>query len=241
MQQFRRTRIVQVSLVGDFDATVTAHRAIPLALKRAGDDLDVDVRFTWHHTAQLGPRPERTLEASSGVWCVPASPYANTGAALAAIRFARERSRPFLGTCGGFQHALLEYAQNVLGMADATHAELDPSAPNPLIAPLSCALVEQVGAVSVAAGSRLAAAYGATAVVEEYHCRYGLAPSNERLLAEGPLRMVGRGAEGEVRAVELDGHPFFVATLFQPERAALKEKTPPLVRAFIEAAAESAV
>jgi CTP synthase (UTP-ammonia lyase) len=228
---------VHISLVGDFDAAVTAHRAIPLALKRAGDDLGVDVRFTWHHTAQLGRTPERTLEASSGVWCVPGSPYANTAAALAAIRFARERPRPFLGTCGGFQHALLEYAQNVLGMANAAHAELDPSAPDPLITPLSCALVEQVGTVSAAPGSRLAAAYGGTAVAEEYHCRYGLAPHYESLLAAGPLRIAGRGDEGEVRAVEMDGHPFFVATLFQPERAALKEKTPPLVRAFIEAAA----
>ena len=199
------------------------------------------MRFTWHHTAHLGPSPDRTLEASSGVWCVPASPYANAAAALAAIRFARERPRPFLGTCGGFQHALLEYAQNVVGMANATHAELDPSAPDPLIAPLSCALVEQVGAISVVAGSRVAAAYGARAVAEEYHCRYGLAPCHERLLEEGPLRIVGRGGEGEVRAVEIDGHPFFVATLFQPERAALKGKTPPLVRAFIEAAAEIAV
>ena len=94
MEQPRRTRTVHVSLVGDFDSNVTAHRAIPLALKRAGDDLGVDVRFTWHHTAQLGSRPDATLEASSGIWCVPGSPYANAAAALAAIRFARERPRP---------------------------------------------------------------------------------------------------------------------------------------------------
>jgi CTP synthase (UTP-ammonia lyase) len=232
---------VHVSLVGDFDSNVTAHRAIPLALKRAGDDLGVDVRFTWHHTARLGSRPDATLEASAGIWCVPGSPYANAAAALAAIRFARERPRPFLGTCGGFQHALLEYARNVLGLTNAAHAELDPSATDPLITPLSCALVEQVGVVAAAADSRLAAAYGATTVVEEYHCRYGLAPRYERLLEGGALRVVGRGSEGEVRAVEMDGHPFFAATLFQPERAALKEKTPPLVRAFIEAAAEVAL
>ena len=236
-----RSPRVQISLVGDFDASVTAHRAIPLALKRAGDDSGVDVRFEWHHTARLGPRPERALEASSGVWCVPASPYANPVAALSAIRFAREGRRAFLGTCGGFQHALLEYAQNVLGMPDATHAEMDPGAADPLISPLSFALVEQAAAILLAPDSRLAAAYGTAEVVEEYHCRYGLAPCHERLLEEGPLRVVGRDAEGEVRAVELEGHPFFVATLFQPERAALKEKTPPLVRAFIEAAAEIAV
>lgn len=167
--------MVHISLVGDFAPNVTAHRAIPLALERAGDDIGGDVRVTWHHTAQLGPRPERTLTASSGVWCISAGPYANTAAALAAIRFARESQRPFLGTCGGFQHALMEYAQNVLGMACVTHAELDPDALDPLITPLSCALVEQEGTIRFAPGSRLAKAYGTTEVVEEYHCRYGLA------------------------------------------------------------------
>ncbi len=228
---------MHISLIGDFDANVTAHRAIPLALERAGDELGVEVRFTWHHTAKLGPNPERTLEASAGIWCVPASPYADTKAALAAIRFARERPRPFLGTCGGFQHALLEYAQNVLGVANAAHAEADQHATDPLITPLSCALVEQAGAVTLQAGSRLEAAYGTSSVVEEYHCSYGLARPNEWIFKDGPLRIVGRDNEGEVRAVELDGHPFFVATLFQPERAALANKTPPMVRAFVEAAA----
>ena len=111
-----RLNHVHISLIGDFDANVTAHRAIPDALNRAGDELGVEVRFTWRHTATLGLNPEQTLAATSGIWCVPASPYANTDAALAAIRFARESPRPFLGTCGGFQHALLEYARNVLGL-----------------------------------------------------------------------------------------------------------------------------
>jgi CTP synthase (UTP-ammonia lyase) len=116
------------------------------------------------------------------------------------------------------------------------HAEVDPNATDPLITPLSCALVEQAGAVSLEAESRLETAYGTSSVVEEYHCSYGLARHNEWIFNGGPLRIVGRDNEGEVRAVELDGHPFFVATLFQPERAALKNKTPPLVRAFVKAA-----
>jgi CTP synthase (UTP-ammonia lyase) len=231
------TRSVQIALVGDFDANVTAHRAIPLALQSAGADAGVEVRFTWHHTAQLGSRLEPLLAASAGIWCVPGSPYADTAAALSAIRFARLRSRAFLGTCGGFQHALLEYAHSVLGMVGAAHAELDPNASDPLITPLSCALVEQVGEVSLVEGSQLARAYGATTALEEYRCRYGLAPRHKGILQNGPLRAVARDTEGQVRAVELDGHPFFVATLFQPERAALKGKTPPVVRAFVEAAA----
>jgi len=74
--------------------------------------------------------PQHHLRAAGfdGFWCVPASPYRDIDGALRAIRFAREQRRPFLGTCGGFQHAVLEYARNVLGWADAEHGELAPNA-----------------------------------------------------------------------------------------------------------------
>jgi len=102
---------------------------------------------------------------------VPASPYANTAGAVAAIRFARETGRPYLGTCGGFQHALLEYAEAVWGLSNVAHAELDPQAPDPLIAPLDCGLVEATGEVRFAPGSRLARIYCAPRATETYHCR----------------------------------------------------------------------
>ena len=84
--------------------------------------------------------------------------------------------------------------------------------------------------------SRLARAYGDERAVEGYHCSYGLNVAYARHLDGGPLRATCWDDAGEVRGVELDGHPFFVATLFQPERAALHEKAPPIVRAFVEAA-----
>jgi len=91
--------------------------------------------------------------------------------AVAAIRFARETGRPYLGTCGGFQHALLEYAEAVWGLSNVAHAELDPQAPDPLIAPLDCGLVEATGEVRFAPGSRLARIYCAPRATETYHCR----------------------------------------------------------------------
>jgi CTP synthase (UTP-ammonia lyase) len=228
--------LVQLALVGDHDPAVLAHRAIPLALARTARELALDVRWEWRHTAALGTGVEDALAWFDGIWCVPASPYADTGAALAAIRFAREHAIPFLGTCGGFQHAVLEYARDTLGIGDAAHAELDRGAPDPLIAPLACALVEERGRIVLTPGSRLADACGAEETEEEYHCRYGVSAGWEARVLAGPLRATGRDASGEVRAVELDGHPFFVATLFQPERAALADRTPPIVRAFVAAA-----
>jgi CTP synthase (UTP-ammonia lyase) len=170
---------------------------------------------------------------------VPASPYRSTDGALRAIRFAREQGRPFLGTCGGFQHAVLEYARSVLGWVDAEHAETAPDAPLLVVTPLACALVEAQGAVRFRPGSLLRMAYGADEAVEGYRCRYGLNPAFRDALPAGALRVAAEDEAGDVRAVELDGHPFFVATLFQPERAALHGQVPAIVAAFVRAAVDA--
>lgn len=229
--------VLRIGLIGDLDPTVTAHQAIPVALEFAARSIGRTLEPTWVHTATLGPDASRQLSAFAALWCVPASPYENEEGALAAIRFARESKRPFLGTCGGFQHALLEYTRNVLGLRHAEHAETRPEAAMPFIAPLSCALVEQTGTIVFEDGSRLRSVYGATEAKEEYHCRYGLNPRFEKLLEGAALRITGRDRAGEARAVELNGHPFFVATLFQPERSALRGRSHPLVAAYVAAAA----
>ena len=83
----------------------------------------------------------------------------------------------------------------------------------------------------------MARAYERLTISEGYHCRFGLNPVFAQELTAGPLRAVAWDETGEVRAVELEGHPFFLATLFQPERAALRGEVPPLVAAFVRAAA----
>jgi CTP synthase (UTP-ammonia lyase) len=147
---------------------------------------------------------------------------------------------PFLGTCGGFQHALIEYTRSVLGWEDAAHAENVPGAARALIAPLACPLVEASERLRLRAGSRLAAAYGRLEIEEAYHCSYGLNPEHAAALFGGPLAVSAEDAAGAVRAVELAEHPFFVATLFQPERRALAGEAPPPVLAFLSAAAVAA-
>lgn len=226
----------RIALVGDYDATKVAHRAIPIALKWAVDELRADVTFEWLPSRELRPAAQVRLEPYAALWCVPGSPYQNTQGVIDAIRFARVQSRPFLGTCGGFQHALLEYAQAVWGI-DAQHAETNPKADDPLIAPLVCSLVEVRGGLNFEPGSRLRAIYGRDSASEEYHCNFGLNPTYASRLQSGPLKVAARDDDGSVRAVELDAHPFFIGTLFQPERAALRDQVPPLVRAFVRAVA----
>lgn len=225
---------MKIGLIGDRDDSVTAHRAIPLALGLAAKSLGAPVEVEWLPTEAIesGDR----LAGFDGLWCVPASPYRSMDGALRAIRYARERSRPFLGTCGGFQHAVIEYARNVLGWRDAEHGETAPEASLPVIAPLQCSLVEATGTVLFGVGSRLRSAYGADRSTEGYRCSYGLNPALAARLTAGPLRVTARDPEGDIRGLELDGHPFYVLTLFQPERAALEGVLPPVVAAFAAAA-----
>ena len=224
---------IRIGLVGDYDATVPAHQAIPFALALASEALAVTVTPTWLPTETI--QSDADLSEFDGLWCVPASPYRSTEGALRAIRFAREHQIPFLGTCGGFQHAVLEYARNVLGWADADHAETAPDAERAVITPLACALVETTDGIQLVPGSRIAAAYGTLEAVEGYRCRYGLNPTFQaQLLASNDLSIAATDAAGEIRGLELRQHPFFVATLFQPERAALRDVLPPLVQAFVQ-------
>lgn len=227
---------VHIAIVGDYDASVVAHRANPLALALAAAALNIEVRGDWIGTETLGEERPEALERSDGIWCVPSTPYRSEAGALGAIRFARESGRPFLGTCGGFQHALLEYARNVLGAAGAAHAENHPGADDLVVTPLACELVERSGRVIFDPGSRLALLHGGTQAEEQYHCRYGLSPEYQRRVASGPLVVIARDPEGDVRAMELETHPFFVITLYQPERAGLAGRAHPLITAFVAAA-----
>ncbi|WP_460147524.1 CTP synthase C-terminal region-related (seleno)protein [Pseudomonas sp. S2_A02] len=229
------TNAIRIALIGDHDPQVTAHQAIPVALGMAAEHSGKDIQFQWLATDTINA--DTPLDDFDGFWCVPASPYRDMDGALRAIRFAREQLRPFLGTCGGFQHAVLEFARNVLGWKDAEHGETSPDATRALLTPLACSLVEAVDSIRLVEGSLIAKAYENAEIREGYHCRYGVNPEFERALLKQQLHAVGHDSMGDLRAVELKDHPFFVATLFQPERAALKGHLPPLVRALIEACA----
>jgi len=230
---------IRIGLIGDRDDTVPAHVAIPRALSMASGVLKCSIDFDWVPTEEI--HSDQRVAAYDGIWCVPASPYRDMDGALRAIKWAREQGRPFLGTCGGFQHAILEYTLSVLGWTDAVHGETAPNGARAVISPLACALVETTDSIRFRAGSRIAAAYGRLEATEGYRCRYGINPAFQSELFSGRLRVTGKDGAGEVRAVELEGHPFFVATLFQPERAALENRLPPLVAAFVTAAIQDKV
>lgn len=133
---------------------------------------------------------------------------------------------------------MIEYARNALGFTEADHAETNPSAALPLIAPLTCSLAGGAqGVIHFLPGSRIAAIYGELEATEEFNCNYGISPDYQSLLEPGDLHITGVDSENEVRVVELVDHPFFLATLFQPERSAFKGVAHPLIKAFLQAIA----
>ncbi|WP_174508957.1 CTP synthase [Klebsiella oxytoca] len=224
---------LRIALVGDYNPDVIAHKAIPLAIDDAAAVMELPVRYDWLATRDI--HDADALADYDAIWVVPASPYQHAEGAFTAIRFARENSVPFLGTCGGFQHAIIEYARNVLGWQDAAHAETDTEG-RMVIAPLSCSLVEKTDTIELRANTLIARAYGRDNIAEGYHCNYGISESFAAELEQGDLRVTGWDDEGEIRAVELVTHPFFVATLFQHERNALEGRPSPLVQALLHAA-----
>ncbi|KZN49305.1 CTP synthase C-terminal region-related (seleno)protein [Pseudoalteromonas luteoviolacea] len=223
-------------LIGDFDPSVPAHQGIPLSLDIAAEDLKLKVTATWLGTDKV---KDTDLSQFDGIWCVPKTPYADPDGALMAIRYARENLLPFLGTCGGFQHVVVEYARNVIGWSDAAHGESEPDASRQVISPLSCALVETTEQINLFEHSQLAGIYGTPSIHEGYRCRYGLNTAFREALLQGPLVASADDDTTEIRAVELTIHPFFIATLFQPERAALSDKRSPLIAAFVNACAQN--
>ncbi|MDD2763800.1 MAG: hypothetical protein PHE83_07500 [Opitutaceae bacterium] len=228
---------IRVALVGDRSDAVLAHRAIPRALALAGTEVGVTVEEVWIPTAAIRDAAAE-LASCHAVWAVPGGPYASMAGALEAIRFARETGRPFLGTCGGFQHALIEFVRHVCGARTADHAETNPGAPELVVTRLACSLVEKTSAITFTPGSRLHTLFGGKPATEDYHCNYGPNPAWRGRLEAAGLRFTGFDEAGEVRAGELPAHPFFIGTLFQPERSALRGEHHPLITAFVRAATE---
>jgi CTP synthase (UTP-ammonia lyase) len=230
---------IKVALAGDYNPEVPAHQGIEQSFALAQKSGFFDVIATWVSTNAIVPGDVGVFAEFSGIWCVPASPYRNMEGAIWAIKYARELQLPFLGTCGGFQHALIEYARNVLGLTNADHAETNPNATVPFVSRLRCSLSGAGHEIIVDKDSPFRAAYRAGSGLEAYQCSYGLNPEFEHLLASGPLQIAARDSNGEARAFVLRGHPFFVGTLFQPERRALGGSLHPVVQAFFAACHES--
>jgi len=222
---------MRIALIGDYNEAVVAHQAIPLALALSAKTLKIHIEYEWLPTDAI-----QSLSSYDAIWCVPGSPYRDMNGALSAIRYARENLIPFLGTCGGFQHAILEFARNVLLLKESNHMESNPHTSLPLIVPLVCSLKNSKGVILLKDGSNIKKIHNQESIEEDFNCNFGVNPNLQYLLEKNSfIDITGLDSDGNIRVIELTDHPFFIATLYQPERSALKGITHPLITAFLEA------
>ena len=240
----------KLALVGDRSPTVRAHGRIPTLIDalRTRDGLVLDPY--WINSAEADD-----LEGFDGIWVVPGSPYRDREKVIAAVATAREHEIPFLGTCGGFQHAILELAESLAGIPNPRHAEYDdsdqgarawppgpysqPSEPagrgSAIIVELECSLVGHEGPITYTPGTLIQRIAGVDRSLERYHCSYGIAPEQVATLEAAGVIFGAHDDDGAPRSLELTDHPFFLGTLFQPELAGDGTRAHPVIRAFAEA------
>lgn len=129
---------------------------------------------------------------------------------------------------------LVEHARNLLGIDDASHDEYGTPGTQ-IVTELACALRESEIAVEITPDTLLHSIHGTTTSVEGTNCSYGLAPDFDHIAADGGLIISAIDGTGEVRAVERPDHPFFLATLYQPQRRSSAAEPHPVWLAFVDA------
>jgi CTP synthase (UTP-ammonia lyase) len=230
-------RTIRIGLIGDFKPDYQYHIATTDAIQHSADSLSIDVECTWLPTTKI----ERELDDSSfqsvdALWCAPGSPYESMEGALKAIQYAREKDIPYLGTCGGFQHTIIEYARNVLGFIGADHEETSPDSDTLFISKLTCSLKGKLGTVTLLKNSYVHDIYKMESIDEQFRCNYGINPKYLNEITKKNLAISGIGPEGEPRIIELHDRRFFVATLFLPQLTSSKGIPHPLINEYLRVA-----
>jgi CTP synthase (UTP-ammonia lyase) len=226
--------VLRIGILGDFNSKFDTHRATDQALALAGTALDVEISAEWIPTRNIAPTNLREYQAL----IIGTGLYDDREAVLAGVQEAREQRIPTLGACGGFQHMILEYARNVLGLKNPGHAEFDTDTSEHVIVPLECSLWGSEGEISLDPSSQAGMLYPESTATESFYCSFGVSPACSELLHKSPLRVAGTDAQGLIRVTELPGHPFFIGTLFVPQARALQGKSHPLVEGFVRCAVE---
>ena len=225
--------MLRVSVIGDFDPANETHTSIQDSLDHAAPGT---VRAQWVPTDAMDLS---ILSRSAAVWCAPASPYRSLEGALQGIRYARENGVPFLGTCAGFQHAIIEFARNVLGFGGAASEEYDAAASSLFVSRLACSLRGGLQMmVRIQPGTLAHQLYSSDRAEERYYCNFGFNPAYRDHMEKGGARFSATDEEGGVRIFELPAHRFFVGTLFVPQTSSSSATPHPIIAGFAAAAQE---
>ncbi len=225
---------VRIGIIGDYDGR-TSHLATEKALKHSAKKLEIAIEYKWLPTTTFD-KNEKELQNYDGLWCAPGSPYKSMNGAINAIRFARENDYPFIGTCGGFQHAVIEYGRNVLDINTLKDTNFNPYDSNDYITALSCSLIGQTRHIKINKKSKLYNIYGFTDIVEKYNCSFGLNKTFQNLLDKSGFKVIGVEEKEEARIMTIEDNTFFIASLFQPQLSSTYENPHPLITEYLSSA-----
>jgi CTP synthase (UTP-ammonia lyase) len=225
---------LKIAVLGDFNPVYFTHQALNDSIGQVKKNIQTEIQFDWVATDNLNVKTAFNNKYN-GLWIAPGSPYKDMDNVLQAITYVRENNVPTFGNCGGFQHMIIEFARNVAGITNADHEETNPDSTDLLISKLSCSLIEQEEELTITDhNSILFKTLRLEKLLGKYFCSYGLNDKYMATLKAKGLRLTALAADGQARAFELDTHPFFVGTLFQPALTSTIDEPNPLIMEFVK-------
>ena len=247
------TRTVRIALVGKYVQLEDAYLSVSEALRHAASLQDARVRDRLDRLREPGGRRRRgepcaepPRRDADGILIPGGFGGRGIEGKIAAAQIARERQIPYLGICLGMQVAVAEFARNVAGMEGANSTEFDIETPYPVIdllpeqkevADLGGTMRLGADPIKLHGGTRALEMYGEAVIYERHRHRYEVNNLLRKRLQSAGLRVSGTSPDERlVEVIELDEHPFFVASQFHPEFKSRPERPAPLFRDFIAAA-----
>ncbi|MBD0255081.1 MAG: CTP synthase [Cytophagales bacterium] len=240
---------VTIGLVGKYVELRDAYKSIAEAFVHAGAQNECKVNIRWIQSETLNREDYRDmLDELDGMLVAPGFGERGIEGKISAIRYARETGLPFFGICLGMQCAVVEFARNVLGLADAASTEMNRNTANPVIDMMEDQkkITTKGGTMRLGAypcelrkGSKANLIYGKTRISERHRHRYEFNNAYLEAIEAAGLHATGVNPDtGLVEIVELPDHPWFVGVQFHPELKSTVMNPHPLFVRFVRAAME---
>ena len=236
-----------IALVGKYVELPDAYISVVESLKHAGYSYDSDVEIKWVNSEGLtADNVAESLQDVDGI-LVPGG-FGDRGieGKIDAIRYAREQRVPFLGICLGMQLATVEFARNVLGLQGAHSAEIDPSTEHPIIdllpeqkevSDLGGTLRLGIYPSRLQEGTKAIEAYGEEVIYERHRHRFEFNNHYREQMEKAGFKFSGTSPDGRlVEIIEVEDHPWFVASQFHPEFKSRPTRPQELFYGFVGAA-----